>query len=140
MSVSKEKLHNEYKLPAGVRGAPAEPLFSKYAAGPPSLVSEAPFPTCPYHHINNTCLLNFPGMMDLQKPSLNPQKFASISKRFPESLELYSVPLPHPRRCQAQCLTSKDAHSTGPLKPCRTLKVIYPTPPPPRCTDGEAET
>lgn len=30
--------------------------------------------------------------MDLQKPSLNPQKFAPISKRFSESLELYSWP------------------------------------------------
>lgn len=124
-------------------GVVTEPHLSS-AVGPPSSVSEAPLPIGPYHHINNPCLLTFPGMMGFQKPSLNPQQFASISKRFVELWKLCSWP---PAGIKAQCVAQKIklwrtathyACFTGPLKVGSTLEVIYPSPSP-MYTDGETE-
>lgn len=81
--------------------------------------------------------------MDLPKSSLNPQKFAFLSKPWLEPLKFYSWPLVGSRlSVLPRSSKLKDGHtlctfSTAP-KLGRNLEVIYPTPPL-RCTDGEAK-
>lgn len=101
-------------------------------------VSHQPLPPGKQH-----LFLTFCGVMDLPKSSLNPQKFAFLSKPFLKPLKFYSWPLVGSRlSALPRSSKLKDGHTlctfaTAP-KPGRNLEVIYP-PPPLRCTDGEAK-